>query len=402
MGTIIKTRVILSDSRTVLHGKALRFADGVIDRIAPFDTLIRRYAGDKVFEFENAALLPGFTNAHCHLELNWCKGKIKYNGSFIDWLQAIRDIKFGSDPPEPDPFPSIEAMLKTGTTTVIDHYSMPMPIAAIRATGIRYFPLREMFEFDNHTPNEKEIALRTAYSFAVHSPYTTSREVALTCRQLADRWGRPLSTHLSEMLDEIEFIKKSNEKIEWLLKKGDAYNGGWKGQGKTPVEYFFRMGLLNSRTYAVHLNYWEKNDIFFLVKSGLTPVFCPKSHRYFGHPRHPIETYQRAGLKVALGTDSLASNDSLNMLEEARLVMKSFPDMPLARLFDCLTINGLRPLNLHTRLGTLSDGKVADLAVWPNIQGDTPDEIIHQVLKGADETLLTAVNGKTVHFADAV
>ncbi len=400
MGTIIKPKLILSDCRTLFRGKAVRISNGLIDEIGDFDKLRKSNSGDKVYELDNAAVLPGLTNAHCHLELDWCEGKIKYNGNFLDWLQSIRDIKFSQNPPTPNPFPSITSMLKTGTTTLIDHYSMPLPMKAIQRTGLRYFPLREMFEFNNHSPISKEVATKTSFGFAVHSPYTTSREIALTCKELSEKWRRPISTHLSEMRDEIDFIKRGNSAhIDKLHLKGDTFDSDWRGVGSTPVEYFYKLGILNRRTYGIHLNYWEDNDLYYLAKSGLTPVFCPKSHRYFQHPHHPIEEYRRSGLYVALGTDSLASNDALSIIEEAKLVAEEYPYIPLSELFNSITVYGLRPLGLNARLGIIKKGNIADVTVWNNISGDSPDEVIREIILERDSTLLTMVNG-LVRYVD--
>ncbi|MEP0814127.1 MAG: amidohydrolase family protein [bacterium] len=397
MGTIVRAKSVLSDSRTLLRGKSVRVSRGRISEIGDFNALVSRNSGDRVLDFPNAAVLPGFINSHCHLELDWCKGRIGYNGNFIDWLQSIRDIKFGPNPPVPDPFPSIREMFSTGTTTLVDHYTMDVPIARVRATGLRYFPMREMFEFNNHEPDIKKLAAHTAYSFAVHAPYTASKEIALACKSLADSWRRPISTHLSEMRAEIEFIRTGNEDIERLLKKGDAHDPHWQGAGMTPVEYYYRLGMLGRRTYGIHLNYWEENDLYYLAKSGLTPVYCPKSHRYFRHPKHPVETYMRAGLCVALGTDSYASNDRLSVLHEARLVLETFPDMPLAALFDMITINGLRPLGLHHDLGRVRLGCIGDLTVWPGVAGESADEVIREIVTGHETCAATMVAGRVVH-----
>lgn len=401
MGTIVNAKVILSDSRTLLRGRAVRYSRGVITDVDSFDSLRSKHGGDKVIDRPDAAILPGFTNAHCHLELDFCEGKISYNGNFIDWLQSIRDIKFGKNPPVPNPVPSVEHLIRSGTTTLVDHYTMDLQLGKIRATGIRYFPLKELFEFDNHDPDVRELASSTEYSFAVHAPYTASVEIALACKELADKWRRPISTHLSEMRAEIEFIKDKNEDIERLLRKADAYDENWKGLGITPIEHYFRLGILGGRTYCIHLNYWEDNDLYFLAQSGVTPVYCPKSHLYFGHPVHPIETYQRAGLKVALGTDSFASNDQLSLLSEAKLVIETFPEMPLALVLDALTVNGLRPLGLNDRLGRVKPGQIADLTLWDGIEGDTPEEVIHEVISTRDESALTVIGGKICHEAEA-
>lgn len=397
MGIIVNGRVILADGRRLLRDKAIRIEGSRIVDIGRFDSIRALNAGDSIISFPNAAILPGFTNSHCHLELDWCAGKVSFNGSFIDWLQAIRDIKFGPNPPKPNPIPSINNMIRAGTTTLVDHYTMDLPFEEIYGTGLRYFPFREMFEFDNHDPDMTDLKRHTEYSFAVHSPYTASKEIAIACRRLADGMRRPVSTHLSEMLDEIEFVRGRNARIEQLLKKADAYDDSWQGLGMTPVEYFYKIGMLNRRTYGVHLNYYEDNDLFYLKQSGLTAVYCPNSHKYFKHPVHPIETYQKTGLNVALGTDSLASNDSLSMVQEARVMMDSFPQMKLEDVLDSITINGLKPLGLDGRLGRIFPGQIADLTVWDDIKGDSRGEIIHEVLTRRKETVCTIIGGKVRH-----
>ncbi len=397
MGIIVKAKLVLADGRRLLREKAVRIEGGRIVALGGFETLRSHNSGDLVLDFPDSAILPGFTNSHCHLELDWCEGKIDFNGSFIDWLQAIRDIKFGPNPPSPNPFPSIQKMIRAGTTTLVDHYTMHLPFQEIHATGLRYFPFREMFEFDNHSPDLSDEHNRTEYSYAVHAPYTASSEVALACRKFADKNRKPISTHLSEMRDEIEFVRSHNPKIEKLLRKAGAYDENWQGKGVTPVEYFYKIGMLNRRTYGVHLNYYEDNDLYFLRKSGITAVYCPNSHKYFKHPKHPVETYQKAGINVALGTDSLASNEALSMVLEARVMMKAFPEMNLEDVLDSITVNGLRPLGLDGRLGRVFPGQVADLTVWDGIGGESRSEVIHEVLTRREESVCTIIGGKVCH-----
>jgi len=240
-----------------------------------------------------AVVVPGMVNAHCHLELEFCHGDVPYNGDFTGWLQDIRDRKRArSSGVTRFPKKSLTALLASGCTTVVDHHTAELDWDAIENTGLRYMPMREFFEFNNHTPVDEELKAQARLGYAPHSPYTASLEVAKACRRLSDAAGLPMSVHLAEVSGEVAFIRDGHDlQIIELLKRAGAWDESFQGTGKSPIRYYADEGLLTSATYAIHANYPTAHDLDVLAATKPTVVYCTHSHAYFGHPSHPLPQY---------------------------------------------------------------------------------------------------------------
>jgi cytosine/adenosine deaminase-related metal-dependent hydrolase len=254
---------------------------------------------------------------------------------------------------------------------------------------------------------------RSHLSYAAHAPYTASIEMAQACRRLADEAGQPLSVHLAVTASEIDFLMEGHsDEIEELLRRAQAFDEGWQGAGRSPVRYYVEHGILTPRTYAIHVNYPQPGDIELLSQARPTVVFCPSTHAYFGHPRHAVVEYLQAGIPVALGTDSLASNAELSPLREAALLRRDYPEVSAEDVFAALTSRALAPLGWDRFLGRLEPGYLADFAVFtleddplaavasngssPALHGDAFGLLLDAVIR-TGRSSLTVANGRVVH-----
>jgi cytosine/adenosine deaminase-related metal-dependent hydrolase len=158
------------------------------------------------------------------------------------------------------------------------------------------------------------------------------------------------------------------------------------------------LGVLATRPLLAHCNYLTDEDIQTLAESGASVVFCPRSHHYFYHTDHPLERLLAAGVNVAIGTDSLASNWSLAMLDELRFLGKAWDCLPPETLLDLVTINGARGLRLR-HIGKLEKGWLADFIAIELRNSRQP--IIEQILDESACNLLTVVGGKICYDAHA-
>jgi cytosine/adenosine deaminase-related metal-dependent hydrolase len=364
------------------------------------------------YDLGDAVITPGWVNAHTHLELEFCLGAVPEFQGFIDWLQKIRDLKrargnTGTCWPEH----SLKHLAATGCTTLIDHHTSELEWDRVEGFGLRYIPFREFFEFNNHSPDFTEMRSRARRGYAAHSPYTTSMEMALACRQLADEAKLPLSVHLAETPAEVEFMLEGyNDEIVTLLRRAHAYDEGWRGAARSPVKYYADHGVLNGPTLAIHLNYPQEGDIEILADLRPTVIMCPATHAYFRHPAHPIADYLAAGVPVAIGTDSLASNTELSPVREARLLTETYPQVGLRDLFSALTDASLRQLGLDGQLGRLEPGYLADFAVYQfdadplhgagRLGEENFEELFRAVLQKG-RAALTFADGKVVHDESA-
>jgi cytosine/adenosine deaminase-related metal-dependent hydrolase len=395
---IITGKYLMTRPGEFLAGGAICIEEGRIAAIGKAGDVIKQFPHMSVMSHDHALITPGFVNAHCHLELEFCAGKVQYNGNFIEWLQEVRNLKHDFMVlPGYFPEASVRSLLASGTTTLCDHYTLEMDFRAIEETGLRYFGFRELFEFNNHRPDLRRLRDATEFSFAVHSPYTASAEIAQAAYRLACQKGAPLSMHLSEMMQEIEFIDNgNNEDIVRLLKRAGAFDENWKGMHMSPIAYFDRLGVLAPSVYCVHLNYAKPGDVPILASRGITHVYCPRSHAYFMHPDHPMASYRAAGVNSCLGTDSYGSNIDLNILAEAKLAWVEFPMLTGSEIFAMITCNGLQPLGLQCELGRLEQGYRADVSVWQDCEGVSFDEMMKWLVNQKEATLVLR-DGRVVH-----
>jgi len=374
---IFAGRLLIPRAGELLREGAVCIRNGVVIRAGRKDDVVASFPNEEVVDYGDCLITPAFINYHCHLELEFCRGKVSYEGDFVQWLQRVRDLKKTQLTQEKYfPEASVRETLSAGVTTMIDHYTMNLDFEAISRAGLRYFGLRELFEFNNHNPDKEKLRESTVYSFAIHSPYTTSAEVARTAFELAIELGRPVSMHLSEMKQEIDFITRGSEAVANLLRRAGSYDESWRPPGVSPVRYFSDLGVLSPYSYCVHLNYYLEGDIEVLARSGITHIYCPRSHKYFEHPTHPLMDYRRAGIPTCLGTDSYGSYSDLRILAEAKEAWNQFPELDAEEIFEMLTTAGLRALRLQGKLGELVPGAYGDIAAWEEPQGENFDEVV--------------------------
>ncbi len=323
-------------------------------------------------DLPGAALLPGFVNAHTHLELTSVRLP---PAPFLDWLpgmmQARRTLSaedYASAAAE-----GIRLLSADGTTSVGDFGSTEDVVEALGIAGFRGLVLRE---FTGSTdPAEVEAfpwrpsppGLRRG--LAPHAPYSVPEG---RLRAVGRQSGIPLAVHASELEEEVRLLESGAGPLADFL---DRNGFPRPPAGLRPVPYLASCGVLRPGALAVHANYLDAADIACLAASGASVAYCPGSHAFFGHRDHPLPRLLEAGINVALGTDSLASNDALSMRREMRKASEVFPGIPLERILAMATLGGARALGLAHEAGSLEIGKAADLVA---VQATSLEEVVRR------------------------
>ena len=334
-------------------------------------------------------ILPGWVNAHGHLNLTAALGLVPGTADeFADWIRRLLRIS-GQWPPQlvrQAKVAGMDLLATTGTTTTA-HVSTLPELEPFLEHPMRSVVFHEAIGF----PESRAASLlaeardwldggeavigdvgasRVTLGLAPHSPYTVSGRLIRDPSKLAGARGLPYSIHLSETRAELELLQNGTGQLRELLEERGAWDPGWTAPGVTPVRYLADLGVETG--LAVHCNYLTDQDIALLAEGGLTPVWCPGSHRFFGHPRHPAGRLLDAGVPVALGTDSAASNLGLNMLREVRLAAEDLPEVPREAWLRAATLTAAEALGLGAVTGSLETGKAADLQVLesPNEETD--------------------------------
>ncbi len=196
-------------------------------------------------------------------------------------------------------------------------------------------------------------------SLAAHAPYSVSpalfREIARARRD------GPLSVHLAESADELEFLRTGHGPFRQLLEDLGAWNAGWTVPGCDPVEYLDRVGYLQRGVLAVHAVHLTETGLERLRAADAVIVTCPRSNVWVGAGLPRVSRFYGAGVRVAVGTDSLASATSLNLFDELAQLRRVAPDVAAASLLDSATRVGAEALGFGATHGTLAPGRRAAL-----------------------------------------
>lgn len=374
-------------------------APSIVD-VGKFDSIKKGNSGE-VLDLGEQTLLPGLINAHCHLDYTCLRGKIPPRKSFADWIRAINAEKAKLS--REDYLASIKEGFaeakRFGTTCIANLTSFPEMISEIQAP-VRTCWFAELIdvrspERANELVDLAVESLKSApnWGLAPHALFTASRDLYRRCEEVARRENISLTTHLAESREEMEmFSDMSGPLYEFMKSIGrDVSDCG----NKTPLELF--LGAIGDRALpnwiVAHLNELAETDFELLEKSKVKfhVVHSPRSHDYFGHSRFPFERLCALGFNICLGTDSLASNESLSLFAEMRQFQRNEPDVSPDKLLEMVTINAAFALHKEKSLGRIRPGFRADLIAF-RCRGE--DDLFEQIVAFDGTVDWVMVNGK--------
>lgn len=319
----------------------------------------------------DAVILPGLVNAHTHLELSWMRGQVAPSASMPAWVERLMALRrtVGHEPP----LPIVEAIAEArcaGTTLVGDITNTLAAYAPLADSQISAAVFRELLGFNLPDADRMVGDVRSQLdeltpvawlrpSIVPHAPYSVSP--ALLRAIADDSRDRPVSIHLGESAEESEFLHAGTGAWRTLLTNLRAWNETWAPPGCSPVDYIEQHGLLTDRLVAVHCVQLADADLLKLAHAGATVVTCPRSNRWTGAGPPPVERFYASGVRVAVGTDSLASVEDLNVFGELALLRELAPAVPARSLLESATLQGALALGFADELGSIEPGKRAEL-----------------------------------------
>lgn len=332
----------------------------------------REPVGCGVTDLGNVAILPGLVNAHTHLEFSGLKTPLGSPGiSLPDWIRLVvasrrqwpaayhlQDLNKGA-----------HECGSTGTvaigeiaTNACDTRSWwPLSATVFREIiGLKreLIPAR-LAAANKHFAEWKSPVGRPGIS--PHAPYSVHPGLFDGLLDIARHTQAPIAFHLAESLEEIDLLATGGGPFRKLLIDLGAWDESAIPRDTRPIDYLRRLAESGVHALVVHGNYLDEEEIMLIAghSDRLTVVYCPRTHAYFGHSRHPLPRLLASGANVALGTDSRASNPDLNLLEEIRFVARHFPELPASLPLDLGTLRAARALQLEHHLGSIEPGKLA-------------------------------------------
>ena len=326
----------------------------------------------------DVAVMPGLVNAHTHLELSYLRDQIAPESSFTMWARHIiaerrrrpnlRDaaVMAGIDA-------GIEESLRCGTAVVGDISNTLAPFGRLAASPLAGILFWEIIGFKIDKPDELvahalgelhalPAAERLRLSLSAHAPYSVAPLLFRSIkRAVAKMPFVPCSVHLAEGAEEVELLTTGGGPWKTLMTDIGSWNFEWKVPGVGPVEYLDDMGFLDSRLLAVHGVQMSLADLETLRTRGVTLVTCPRSNGHTGAGLPPIADFYESGVRIVIGTDSLASAPDLNVFAEVATLHALAPSVPPAALLESATIQGARALGFDADYGSIEPGKLARL-----------------------------------------
>ncbi len=316
------------------------------------------------------AILPGLVNAHTHLDLTGLRGLTPPTPDFTGWLRAVIDQRRRRSPKQvqADIQAGLAESLKYGTTLVGDISAQRQSWPILADASVRAVVFFELLGLTR----ERALAARTAAktwlkdhpatetcrpALSPHAPYSVRSSLFTQAAMMAKNSKCPLAVHLAETMDELELLHFQRGPFVDFLKEMGVWDP--RGLTKNPALIMNKCAE-NIPTLFIHGNYLASSA---RIPRQSSVIFCPRTHAAFGHSPHPFRAFLSRGIRVALGTDSLASNPDLDLLAEARFLKRNYPDVPGATLLRMATLWGAEALGWHEETGSLTPGKSADLVI---------------------------------------
>ncbi len=350
----------------ILHCKN----DGTILEIIEKGDDFREEAG---VEFYSGILTPGFINTHCHLELSHLKGKIQEKTGIGSFIGKINELRTADESEQEKALQHADRkMWAAGTAAVGDVSNSLLSVRTKLKSKIYYHTFVEAFGFHplraEKSFNYAESVLaeflenKLAASIAPHSPYSVSEELFNKIKFRAEKENSILSIHNQESKGETEFYTKGTGPIASHLKNNLGIDiSHWKPTGLSSLQSVLSYLPKPNGLLLVHNTFTEKEDIDILRnRRSLQNTFfvlCPNSNLYIENCLPPVSLFQKEKLKICLGTDSLASNLQLSVLEEMITLQQNFSGLTLEELLCWATINGAEALQVQNVFGSFESGK---------------------------------------------
>ncbi|HXE57730.1 MAG TPA: amidohydrolase family protein [Gemmatimonadales bacterium] len=359
--------------------------------------------------FPGCAIIPGLVNAHTHLELTGFDGLVPEH-DFVAWIARVRALKLERSAAEylAAARRGLRDCFAAGVTTVADTGDSGAVIEALHEAGGSGIAYLEVFgphpadaaarvtEFRERLAGLRRFETeRIRLGASPHAPYTVSGPLLELVAALARAERLPLAVHIAESAAESELLACA----------GGAFAEAWRRRGiplpespgPTPVEWLARHGALGAATLCIHAVRVDRRDVDRLRAAGAAVAHCPRSNRRHGHGDAPLAAFLGAGLRVGVGTDSVASVSPLDLLAETRAAAALGGLDPGCALELC-TIGAARALGLDAAIGSLEPGKWGDCAVVRLPPGVARERVAAAVLDGgAGDVVATFVAGRPVH-----
>jgi cytosine/adenosine deaminase-related metal-dependent hydrolase len=394
---------ILPISAPPISRGAVRVEGAEVVAVGPASELTA-LPGEDVVDLGASTLLPGLINAHCHLDFTRFKGALSARGGFTEWIKTINALRrsFTTQDYIDSIAEGFDLLAAGGTTTVANIEALPELLPLLPVPPLRTWWFLELIDVRSRI-NEDETLLGAlsffeshpdwlgGFGLSPHAPYTASVALYRLARTCGEKYGMLSTTHIAESVEEHEMFSHARGPLYDFL-AGMGRDNSDCGHGSS-LSHLVEHGVIGSNCIIAHLNYLQDYDYELMANSGASVVHCPKCHTYFGHAPFPMKALRANGINVCLGTDSLASNNSLDMRAEMREA-QALHGLGDREVLEMVLLNGAKALGQAAKLGQISPGSVADLVSFAHEPGDEALDPYQRAVQSRGEPNLLLIDGK--------
>ena len=336
--------------------------DGTIEALVGIEE-----AGEDIQSFEGI-ISPGFVNAHCHLELSHMKGMIPAHSGLQEFVKQIVGLRKVEDGIIQDAIISAEnEMYNNGIVAVGDICNTVDTLSIKQKHKLAYYSFVELYDLDPTRADDKinaGLKIQEAFeqncvraSLVPHAPYSVSFNL---WKLLSNYFGaHTISMHNQETMDENEFFEKKSGSFLGMYERTKVSLDFFEATGLSSLQSVLPYFKKAARSILVHNSFTSKEDIKAVQKEMPHSFWClcPNANQYIEKTMPPIELLRASGAEIVIGTDSYASNWSLNILDELKTIQKHNPSIPVSEMLGWATMNGARALQMEKGLGSFEKGK---------------------------------------------
>ena len=389
----------LLTARYIYAGDGPRIENGTVEIVDGVIAAVHDKRDPAAEDLGDAAIIPGLVNAHTHLEFSDLTEPIGPADSFTDWIRGVVAYRRGRQNDDTEIIRrGLQESVVAGTTCLGEIATDDDFVARITNHGPSLTMFRELLGLlPEQADSQIEIARRfldaTEFTgtlqpaLSPHAPYSVHPDLLKRIVDLACERDVPVAMHLAETQDELQLLKTGTGPFREMLEAFGVWRDGVLPTESRPMDALRELARA-PRSLVIHGNYLAEDELDFLAATPtMSLVYCPRTHHYFGHERHPWQQVVERGGNVALGTDSRASNPDLSMWRELQFLASRHPECNDADLLRLGTINGAKALGLDDITGSLQPGKSAEVAVV-RLNGNDADGRLFQVDATIDRTII--------------
>jgi aminodeoxyfutalosine deaminase len=344
-------------------------AEGRIVAVGSRSDITKKYPGLPEKRYDSV-LMPGLINGHMHLELSFIKDALPPTAeqNITDWISGLIEKRENIAVDR-------QQVVSAFTAALYDQFASGVILVA--DTGNEFFPeltdasvagwpeVFRMVEFLGPT-FEASLAAKVKIAklpdhcpVSIHAPYSTSSDLIIHVKKRCMQLGQLFSVHTAESADELEFLRFGTGSFRDFLEKRKSWDGTFSFAQKGflgAIFYYDHLGILDNNTLLIHAVHVSQEELFLAFEHGAHICLCPGSNRFLSVGSAPVEHMLETGLLPALGTDSPASNQAIDLWREMRLLAADHPRVPHEKILAMATKGGAQALHRVADYGSLTPG----------------------------------------------